>query len=159
MPPCSGLTLSLELPERERPRLIERAVEGGAVTGFERLIRIADQLGKVAEGSAIAGETIHEALGRTGPALAYTSDETAAGTLGEGGKGLTPTASASSNGAVCASDPLSYHLALTWALRFPQPDWSPPSATRLAPPPPSQPVPARLGGSSLVPLRNRRRGP
>ena len=44
----------------------------------DRLFRIADRLGQVPSGSAEADRTIHEALGRAGPVLPYTSDEAAA---------------------------------------------------------------------------------
>ena len=47
----------------------------------DRLLRIADRLGRVKVGSAVADETIHRALGRTGPAPAYTTDMAAARTL------------------------------------------------------------------------------
>ena len=48
---------------------------------FDRLIRIADRLTKVKAASDIADRTIHVALGRSGPALSYTTDEAAARSL------------------------------------------------------------------------------
>jgi hypothetical protein len=55
--------------------------EGEALTSFDRLTRIADRLAKVEVGSAAADAVIHEAIGQTGPALSYTTDEAAARTL------------------------------------------------------------------------------
>ncbi|WP_043367485.1 hypothetical protein [Belnapia sp. F-4-1] len=51
------------------------------MTSFDRLIRIADRLAVVKAGSRIADETIHQAIGRTGPAPFYTTDKAAARTL------------------------------------------------------------------------------
>ena len=51
------------------------------IASFSRLIRIADRLAVVKAGSTIADETLHQAIGRSGPALPYTTDETAARTL------------------------------------------------------------------------------
>jgi hypothetical protein len=47
-------------------------------TTFNRLTRIADWLGEVEVGSPEADHIVHEALGRSGPLLAYTRDEGAA---------------------------------------------------------------------------------
>ena len=51
------------------------------MTVRERLFRIADRLGQAPAGSAVADETIHQALGRAGPAPPYTTDIAAARTL------------------------------------------------------------------------------
>lgn len=48
------------------------------MTTFDRLIRLADRLCKDEAGSPEADRAIHDALGREGPVLAYTSDEQAA---------------------------------------------------------------------------------
>lgn len=48
---------------------------------FDRLIRIADRLGKLETGSPVADHFIHDALGRDGPVFAYSSNEAAAGLL------------------------------------------------------------------------------
>ena len=60
-----------------------RRAEGGRATLRDRLLRIADRLGKVTTGSAVADKTktIHRALGRAGPAPCYTTDLDAARTL------------------------------------------------------------------------------
>ena len=51
------------------------------MTPRDRLLRIADRLGRVSAGSPAADEVIHQALGRTGPAPPYTTDIAAARTL------------------------------------------------------------------------------
>ena len=48
---------------------------------YDRLLRIADRLGKASVGSAEADTAIYEALRLTGPVLPYTTDEAAARTL------------------------------------------------------------------------------
>ena len=48
------------------------------MASFDRLIRIADRLAQVSEGSPAADRTIHEALGLTGPAPPYTTEVAAA---------------------------------------------------------------------------------
>jgi hypothetical protein len=48
------------------------------MTRFDRLIRIADRLGKVLEGSPAADQAIHDALARAGAPPPYTHDEAAA---------------------------------------------------------------------------------
>ena len=61
----------------------------------DRLLRIADRLAKVAAGSVLADEAIHEALNRPGPVRPYTTDEAAARTLLPAGfewMHITPTA-------------------------------------------------------------------
>ena len=66
-----------------------------ALTRHDRLLRIADRLGKITAGSPAADATIHVALGRTGLAPAYTTDEAAARTLLPPGfewLAITPTA-------------------------------------------------------------------
>ena len=50
-------------------------------SGRARLLRIADRLGKATAGSAAADKTIHQALGRAGPAPPYTTDMEVARTL------------------------------------------------------------------------------
>ena len=54
---------------------------GEALTCYDRLLRIADRLGKVAAGSVLADGAIHKAVGRLGPVQPYTTDEAAARTL------------------------------------------------------------------------------
>ncbi len=49
----------------------------GSMT-FERLIRIADWLAVIKAGSRVADETLHQAIGRSGPAPLYTTNEAAA---------------------------------------------------------------------------------
>ena len=51
------------------------------MTGRDRPFRIADRLGKVPAGSVAAAESVHQALGRSGPAPPYTTDMAAARTL------------------------------------------------------------------------------
>ena len=48
---------------------------------FARLIRIADRLAKVEAGSDAADQAIHEAIGRAGLALPYTTAKAAAAAL------------------------------------------------------------------------------
>lgn len=61
----------------------------------ERLFRIASRLGQVPAGSPKADQTIHEALGRAGPILPYTTDKgAAAGLLPPGFKWMPTTYSA-----------------------------------------------------------------
>lgn len=52
---------------------------------FDRLMSIADQLGKMEIGNPVADRFIHDALGRAGPVLAYSRNEAAAGLLLPGG--------------------------------------------------------------------------
>jgi hypothetical protein len=51
------------------------------MTHFDRLIRVASRLGKGLAGSAKADRIIHDALGRAGPVLPYTTDEGTARSL------------------------------------------------------------------------------
>ena len=51
------------------------------MSSFERLIRIADRLAVIKAGSRVADETLHQAIGRSGPAPPYTTDEAAARTI------------------------------------------------------------------------------
>ena len=48
---------------------------------FDRLVRIADRLAVIKTGSTVADETLHQAIGRSGPVPPYTTDEAAARTL------------------------------------------------------------------------------
>ncbi|SDB74622.1 hypothetical protein [Belnapia rosea] len=48
---------------------------------FERLICIANRLAEIKAGSAVADETLHQTIDRSGPVLPYTTDEAAARTL------------------------------------------------------------------------------
>jgi hypothetical protein len=48
------------------------------MTSFSRLIRIADRLAKVEAGSAAADQAIHDAIGRAGQVLPYTTRDEAA---------------------------------------------------------------------------------
>ena len=51
------------------------------LTRYDRLLGIADHLGKTATGSLLADEAIHEAVGRLGPVQPYTTSEASARTL------------------------------------------------------------------------------
>jgi hypothetical protein len=51
------------------------------LTHFDRLIRIGSRLSHVPIGSVAADQAIHDALGRTGPVLPYTTDQGAARSL------------------------------------------------------------------------------
>ena len=66
-----------------------------ALTHYDRLLCIADRLGKMAAGSVLADEAIHEAVGRLGPVQPYTTSEASARTLLPPGfewLAITPTA-------------------------------------------------------------------
>ncbi|TDH57609.1 hypothetical protein E2C06_35805 [Dankookia rubra] len=68
---------------------------------FDRLIRIADRLGRVQAGNAAADQAIYQALNRSGPVLAYTVAEDAAQSLLPAGFELLPATYA--GGAVYAA--------------------------------------------------------
>lgn len=72
------------------------------MTQSARLLRIADRLAQVEAGSVEADQAIHQALGRTGTVLPYTTDEAAARSLlPDGFEWLDPVYSAEAVYAAC----------------------------------------------------------
>src|SRR3954470_5099539 len=65
-------------PEPPEPPWLEQTA---AQVSFNRLLRIADQLGQVPAGSLLADLAIHDALGLIGVAMPYTRNEAAARSL------------------------------------------------------------------------------